>query len=99
MITSILKGLKRGVEGVRTAPVRAYDNYRLNKASDLTKSAVNKTGGFFAAGNTRLGDPQSRGYDDRVKQEQKDLLQKSGKVMQSVSENNRKRLDRLNKIR
>jgi hypothetical protein len=40
-----------------------------------------------------------RAYDDRVKQQQKDLLQKSGKTMQSVSENNRNRLDRLNKLK
>lgn len=94
----IIKGLKRGVEGVKTAPGRAYDNYRLDRANDLTRSAVNKTGGFFAAGSN-LGDPRSRGYDDRVKQQQKELLQKAGKTMQSVSENNRKRVERLQNIK
>ena len=95
---NLVKKLKMGAESVKTAPGRAIDNYRLNKASDLTKSAINKTGGFFAAGSG-LGDPRSRGYDDRVKQEQKRLLQETGKTMQSVSENNKKRVERLQNIR
>jgi hypothetical protein len=99
MLNKILKGLRRGIEGVKTAPGKAYDNYRLNKASDLTKSAVNKTGGYFASANTKLGDPRSRGYDNRVKQQQKNLLKQSGKTMQEVSENNRKRLERLENIK
>jgi hypothetical protein len=99
MLNKILKGLRRGVEGVKTAPGRAYDNYRLDNANKLTKSAVNKTGGYFASANTELGDPRSRGYDDKVKQLQKDLLKRSGKTIQSVSENNKKRLERLENIR
>jgi hypothetical protein len=97
-IMGIVKGLKRGVEGVKTAPGRAVDNYRLNEASKTMKSAINKTGGFFGAGSG-LGDPRSRGYDDRVKQEQKRLLQETGKTIQGISERNRKRVERLNKLR
>jgi hypothetical protein len=105
MLKDILKSTKRKVQfGLAkvnpvTAIGRTVDNYRLNEANDLTKSAINKTGGFFAAGNTKLGDPRSRGYDDRVKQQQKDLLRESGKTMQSVSENNKKRLERLQNIK
>lgn len=75
---------------------RMLDRQKLNVASRDAKSAVNKTGQAFAY--RELGPGYERGYDDRVKKRQKDELARTSKAMQQVSENNRKRLERLNNI-
>ena len=101
MVMDLLKKAKRktsfGVENVRSAPGRMIDNYRLDKASKRTRSAINKTGAAFSY--MSLGPGYERGYDDKVEKMQKTELKKAGDVMQQVSENNRKRLERLNNLR
>jgi hypothetical protein len=103
MLKNLVKTVKRRAQFglAKVNPVaaigRRVDNYRLDKASKRTRSAINKTGAAFSY--AKLGPGYERGYDDKVKKMQKTELQSAGKTMQQVSENNRKRLERLNNIR
>ena len=100
MLKDVLKSVRRkaafGVENIKTAPGRWMDERNLNDASKRSTSAVNKTGQAFAL--RELGPGWQRGYDNMVKRKQQSELKQAGKTMQNVSENNRKRLERLNNI-
>jgi hypothetical protein len=100
MVMDLLKKARRkaafGVENVRSAPGRMIDKQRLNAANRDAKSAVNKTGQAFAY--RELGPGYERGYDEKVKKRQKSELERTSKVMQSVSENDKMRLKRLKAI-